>query len=495
MVPITLSAWLNIKHYRLIKPGEKTVLGISGGPDSVALFLILNQLNQKHQPSWQLIIAHLNHQLRGKEANQDERFVKLLARRFKVPIYVKRQAISKLISTGKSLETVAREARYLFLAEIARKVSATTVAVGHTLNDQAETVLMKLIRGCGLRGLSGILPHRQILQGSSIKLVRPLITIAHTQIIEFLKDQKQPYRIDSTNLSPRVGLRNSIRLKLMPHLEKYNPRIKDNLFQIASIAHDTQKYLETMAKHYQPGRENSIRLTHFKKTPPALRVPVLESIIKRSKGDLKGLTYNHYKTICDWANTLSLRKKTPGKISINGIKELNLPANIRVKIADGHIRFLKSTTAKKEPKCRTFSQPEEIIVPGKTYLTRYPFSAETNLYSNKKGYLSKFKYTKSNNEEIFDWHKIKTPLKLRYKHLGDRFCPLGTKGSQSLKKFFIDHKIDKTRREKVPLLLANNNIIWVAGYRIDDQTKVTPQTKQILKIKIRQAVQKPLLSF
>lgn len=480
MESIISTVWSTIKRYQLFRPKEKIVLGVSGGPDSVALLLLLNQINQRYRPSWRLIVAHLNHQLRGGAALRDERFVKALAKRLRLGCHIEKSPIRQLVEKGNSLEAVAREARYAFLARVARAVGARTIAVGHTLDDQVETVLMRLIRGCGLRGLSGILPKRRIFHGSALNLVRPLINLKHNELIDYLKTQQQRYRIDATNLSLRTGLRNRIRLAMFPYLEGYNPRIKENLFQVAQIAQTTQRYLETEAKKWCPVKGNLISLKYFSKIPQALKVPVLELIIKRVKGNLKRITSYHYQTVCDLADEVAAKKSIA-----HNEKRLDLPDNLRVKIGDGLIRFSRATSDIRRDLPSSLRIPEEITVPGKTRSLKYRIEIETKILTYKKGYLSHFKATKSNYEEVFNRAKIRLPLILRCRQPGDKFQPLGTRGGQSIKKFFIDHKVPKEKRDELPLIVSDNKIIWVVGYRIEEKVKVNRQTSQILKIKVR----------
>jgi tRNA(Ile)-lysidine synthase len=187
MEAIFSSVWSDIKHQQLLKPRTPCVIGVSGGPDSVALLLILHRINQKYKQNWSLHIAHLNHGLRGPAADRDEQFVKSLARRLKLPFYKEKKSLKRLIAQNPSWENTAREARYRFLVKIARQVKAPVIAVGHTLDDQSETVLMHLIRGCGFRGLSGILPKREVLPDTAIKLIRPLLNLTRPELLRFLK--------------------------------------------------------------------------------------------------------------------------------------------------------------------------------------------------------------------------------------------------------------------------------------------------------------------
>lgn len=197
-----------ISTYNMLSKGDRVLVALSGGPDSVCLLYVLRELGLK------LYIAHLNHGLRGKESDTDQRFCEDLGRRLGIPVYTKKVKIKKNEETG-------RNARYKFLEETSRRIGATKIALGHNADDQAETVLMRLLRGAGTRGLSGIPPVRGII-------IRPLINVWREEILDYLKKKDIAYRIDSTNLGTDY-FRNRIRHELIPYLSKYNPNIKNIL--------------------------------------------------------------------------------------------------------------------------------------------------------------------------------------------------------------------------------------------------------------------------
>ncbi|MGB2697476.1 MAG: tRNA lysidine(34) synthetase TilS, partial [Candidatus Zixiibacteriota bacterium] len=210
-----------IDRYHMIKSGDKVVVAVSGGPDSVTLLLVLLELKKDFNLS--LFIAHVNHKLRGKESDQDQGFVRKLASDLNIKLYTSSFQVKKEAKKMKlSVEECAREIRYNYLNKLADKLKAQKIALGHNFNDQAETVLIRLIRGSGSLGLSGIPPVKN-------KIIRPLIEIKREEIEAFLKKKKIPFRIDSSNLRTDY-LRNKVRLKLLPILKKgYNPKIEEVL--------------------------------------------------------------------------------------------------------------------------------------------------------------------------------------------------------------------------------------------------------------------------
>lgn len=290
-----------IRQYKLINKSrsgdksDKIVLGVSGGPDSLALLYALKAL-QKEWPAT-LHIAHLNHMLRGRESQADAEYVVKLAKKLNIPVTCAKINVARLKDGGSSEET-ARKARLEFLFAVARKNKAHKIALGHNLDDQAETVLMRIIRGSGLLGLSGILPKRKI---NNFIIIRPLIKISRKEITDFLKAKKIKPRIDATN-SEETYLRNRIRHKLLPELKRYNPNIKQVLANTAeNIAADYGYLLEKSRKAFvklRTGKDKvKVSIVKFLKLHPALQNIVLRLAYEELKGDTRRLTYQHIKEL------------------------------------------------------------------------------------------------------------------------------------------------------------------------------------------------------
>lgn len=457
-----------IEDEALLEPDEVVLIGISGGPDSVALTLILREINRRHSRHWRLILAHLNHGIRGKEALRDEQFVKDFSRQMGLPFYTKHISIS-----GRNLEAKAREKRYRFLSEIARKTGATSVAVGHTLDDQAETVLLRLLRGTALKGLRGIQPRRPILPESKIMLIRPLLHVGRKDVINYLKENRQSYCTDSTNLHQYIR-RNKIRLDLLPYLEKYHKEVRKHLARIGETSRQTYDYVEAQAQEFLEKNisSNGIPVKALRKLHPAVRSEVINQMIKRVKGDSQGINFAHYQAIDSLIMNAPLGKEVilPGNIIISSQNDL-----IKVQGAKRKVQIYKPENRNK---------PLTVRIPGETLALPYSFKIKTTLIKNTNDYLKKFRRTKTNHEEIFDYDSLELPLQVRYRRQGDKFQPLGMSGTQTLKKFFIDRKINKKLRDKVPLIVSKGRIIWVVGQRISETAKVTAQTKTILRINV-----------
>lgn len=281
-----------IKKYNLFDKNDKVVVGVSGGPDSIALLYLLNSLKKELKIS--LHIAHLDHRLR-KDSSKDKAFVEGLAKRLKIPITTAQINIRELARKG-SLEEVARNARLGFLFKVARDIKATKIALGHNLDDQAETVLMRILRGTGLYGLSGILPKRNI---SGYQIIRPLIEVKRKEIEAYLKKKKIRPRIDKSNLED-IYFRNKIRNKLIPFLGKvYNKNIKEVLSNMAESTGYDYDCLFRIANKFVKKSGTSFELKKFLKLHPSIQRLILRLMIARIKGDTRRITFQHIREIED----------------------------------------------------------------------------------------------------------------------------------------------------------------------------------------------------
>ncbi|MFA4842467.1 MAG: tRNA lysidine(34) synthetase TilS [Candidatus Omnitrophota bacterium] len=279
-----------IKRYRLLNKGDRVVIGVSGGPDSVALLYILHGLSKEWK--LKLHIAHLDHRLRAGSA-QDRESVEALAQRLRLPITCARINI-KILAIRGSIEEAARNARLSFLFRVAKKFKADKIALGHNLDDQAETVLMRILRGTGLCGLQAIMPKRNIQR---FEIIRPLIETRRSEIEAFLKRKQIKPRRDASNLD-EVYLRNKIRHKLIPLLEKeYNKNIKEVLSSLAESAQLDYEYLYSLASLKAKQLKNRIPLDKFLRMNPAVQRMCLRLAIKRIKGDTRRITFRHIKEI------------------------------------------------------------------------------------------------------------------------------------------------------------------------------------------------------
>ena len=446
-----------ITKYNMIGRGDLTVVTVSGGPDSVCLLDILYEL--KDELAIELVIAHFNHGFRPDEDEAETRFVESLARSYNLS-FEEKTANLDIKNENSSFEEVARHARYEFFEEVKERLRAQKVAVGHNLNDQAETVLMRLLRGSGPSGLGGIPPCRD--KG----IIRPLVEISRDEIESYLDRRGLSYVTDSSNLKTRY-LRNKIRLELLPRLKRYQPRIIELLGQTAEIMRNDEAWLEEKAADWvkvkaekKAETEIHIPLSSFFKLPCAFKNRVVRYAIKIIKGDLRGVSLRHIEAV----NRVASGKKPQAQVNLsNGltVKKIydKMVFNITEKKEPENFKYFLNgpgTFQLKVLGCAVLlKEIQEQALPEKL---RFPWTAFLNA------------------------DHITYPLILRNFRPGDRFVPLGMTGHKKLKDFFIDLKISSEVRKQIPILTCEKTIIWVCGIRIDDRFKVTPGVKKILKV-------------
>ena len=288
-----------IDDYKLLRKGERVIVGVSGGPDSVVLLQVLNTL--RYELGITLHVAHLNHRLR-KDAWLDQRFVEKLCDRWKLPLTVQALKKSDFKKNG-SQEEIARTYRFQFFMDLAKKQNAQAIALGHTQDDLAETILMRVIRGTGLMGMRGILPQRQI---NGFRFIRPLLNIPRSQIERFLKKEKLSFRIDSTNTDLKF-FRNKIRRALIPYLGKgYNPQIKEVLAHLADVLAQDYDYLDgqsqkifTKLVELESPSAIKLKIQSLRKNHRAVQRMLIRLCIEKLRGDLHQLTFGHLAEIED----------------------------------------------------------------------------------------------------------------------------------------------------------------------------------------------------
>ncbi len=465
--------WKFVSERGLLRAKEGVVVAVSGGPDSVALLKLLYDINQSKGQDWKLYVAHLNHMLRGEESERDEGFAAELASSLGMNFHSKKVDVRQEAQrTRSTIEEAARRARYSFFEEMAKEFGISVVAVGHTADDNAETVLHRIIRGTGLAGLAGIPPVREISSGSKIMLIRPLIHTWRQEILDYLAEKGMSYRIDSSNLQAS-HLRNRIRLEVLPSLEKCNPKVKESLVRLADTVGREYAILEEEAKgivdNYltQEGTNYILEITPLRGQPSFLKHMVFRAVLGRIDLPLKKVDSKHYEGLA------SLVEGWSGPIS--------LPLGWEAEGREGKIIFSGWPRRRFSP---AHNPPETILnVPGITKLSNGS-EVKAEVMDWKEGFLEHFKRTKTKEEELFDLEKLELPLRARVRRVGDRFWPLGATGEKKLKDFFIDEKIPRPRRDDWLLVCDGKHPIWVEGLRIDDRVKITNLTKKVLKLTI-----------
>lgn len=446
-----------ISRYEMFKPGELVVVALSGGPDSVCLLHILHSL--KEQLGISLVAAHYDHGLRPSEDASETRFVTSLAGSMAVPFETEK-ARSLLRRRTASVEEAARNARYHFLERVMKKHGAQKVALAHQLNDQAETVLMRLLRGSGSSGLGGIPPCRDRV------IVRPLIEISRKEIEAYIKARNLSYVVDSSNLQTSF-LRNRIRLELLPLLEQYQPRLVERLAETADILRMEDEYLEKIVTAWvngesgiSPDGDLSIGLRSFMALPLPLRRRAVRQLIAKVKKNLRRLGSKHVRSV------LALAEAEKPQAS------LDLPGKVCVQRTYDRLVFGSSRPEGDGPFAYVIRKPG--IFPLKK-IGRTLTLEETTVPKTLRGKAMRC-------TAYVDAEKLRYPLSIRNFRPGDRFVPLGMKGHKKIKDFFVDLKVPAEERHVTPIVFSRRTPVWICGYRMDDRFKVTPETKRVLKM-------------
>jgi tRNA(Ile)-lysidine synthase len=449
-----------IKVNNMLTYGDKVIVAASGGPDSICLLHILHKLKEEFNLT--LYVAHVNHCLRGEESDKDEDFVKEFCRNLDIECFSRRINVNRLAEEkGLSTESAAREARYEFFEELLKKLGAQKIALAHNANDQAETVLMRIMRGTGMEGIVGI----KAVRGNIF--IRPIINIKRESIEKYCKDNELLPRIDKTNLE-NIYTRNKIRLELIPYIkENFNSDIVTILNRLADTISIDNFYLEKLAsekfKSYCKVNDNKVIID---KNAFGEHEAVITRILRQALNELKGNLYNVEKIhIYDLIN---LQKSGTGKrITLpNNVVGYNNYKNIELSIGKAY--------EDSEEKEYNLSLNEE------NYIEAFNLRVSMRLIKNHE----KIDFKEKPQVKYFDFNKIMGSIRLRTRRNGDWFTPFGMKGSKKLKDFFMDLKIPQEERNRIPLICFGEHIAWIVGYRISENYKIDKTTKNILEIKI-----------
>jgi tRNA(Ile)-lysidine synthase len=466
-----------IEEYRMLDQGERVVAAVSGGPDSVALLKVLAIVAGDYKLS--LLVAHLNHGLRGKESDSEEAFVRSLCRDVGVECISKKLDVSLLKEgRGKSLEDLCRNERYAFLKQTAEDYRATKIALGHHLHDQAETVLMNFLRGSGTEGLRGILPVREGM------FIRPLLKVTRNEILAFLKKEGLTYVNDSSNLED-FCLRNRIRHKLIPLLkEGYNPRLEETLSSTAEIMRLDDEYMELEADAlfrrcgiFEGRLEKAILINDLLELHEALRRRVIKKLLTGLLPSGKAIGFKHVMEVAD----LAQKREGSGSLDLPGGMTVRREYDMLIvsrKAGFDKVHGRRLLSAANQEKSQ-FSYPVEI--PGCVNVAEAGM-AMTFQFADKQMPSSYISGTK--RIVYMDYEALQPPLAVRNAKPGDKMQPLGMAGTKKLKSFFIDEKIPRRQRDKIPLLIDRQSILWVAGIRMSERARITDRTRRVLKIEI-----------
>jgi tRNA(Ile)-lysidine synthase len=440
--------------------GERILLALSGGADSVALFHALVAIRDRLG----LIVtgAHFNHHLRGEESDRDESFVRELCAQTGVELVV--EDAEGLC--GSNLEERARELRYDFLSLTADRLDAARIALGHHADDQAETVLIRLLRGTGVSGLKAMAP------AGPGRLIRPLLCFSRAEILEYVGAIGTGFVIDSTNSSTAI-LRNRLRANLIPELERgYAPGLGMRLVELATEMESVDDLIGRLAGaelDHALGADGALDLSGFAKLHPALAAAVIREFIRMRRGSLRRVVRAHIESV----RRLCIEGPPNGRIC--------LPDGWYAERQYGTLRLQPAGRAEGARSMRPCAAPAYLVpidLEGSTAVGQTGFVFEGSIVSAQTADLPQ-----SPLEALFDADLVAARLCARNFAPGDRIRPLGMTGTRKVKDVFIDRKVPRPRRAELPLVVAGEEVLWIPGLMRSRGALVTPDTTRVVRLK------------
>jgi tRNA(Ile)-lysidine synthase len=442
-----------IARHRMLAPGDRVLVAVSGGPDSVALLGALSRLAPRYRLD--LWAAHLNHQLRGDESLRDQHTTEAVAASLGVPVTV--ECVREPLA-GSGVEARARDLRYAFLARVAEQQGCMRIATGHTRDDQAETVIMRLLRGAGRDGLAGIPAVREG------RYIRPLLECSRHEILAFLEANRLRYCEDSSNTS-RDFLRNRIRHDIMPLLSEINPRVSSALASAATVMAEEGAYLEGCARSILAAAmlpDGSLSVTDLLAAPPGLRQRVARAWLRQARGNLRQLGAAHFSATLD----VALGPRPNARVLLPGGGEI-----IR---EYGQLRFAELNAVEEADGPAKLSPGTEVRL-----ASGWRIAADV-IGRGSEGSLPNDLCTL-----LADAAHLPAALTVRRARPGDRIRPHGLGGHRKLQDVFVDRKVAVSIRRSCPVVEAEGEIVWVPGVVRSDLALVTPQTLVFLRLSAR----------
>jgi tRNA(Ile)-lysidine synthase len=462
MDPLLQEVHQTIQDYQMLDHGHTLLVAVSGGPDSMTMLHALWQLREAL--AVKLFVAHLNHRMR-LSATQDARFVETMARDLGIPCICESLDVPAYQRQHRlSPEDAARRVRYAFLRTTAKGLGADRIAVGHTADDQAETVLLRLLRGSGLRGLCGMPPVRA-------PIIRPLVRVQRRQILAYLRTHGLAFREDPSNQQRRYT-RNRIRLDLLPHLQqRYNPRVVQALCTTAQLLAADEAALEALARErFHAARlpttsdHVQLKLSALTSLSPALQRRVIREALSETMGSLHGVTHRHIAAVLTLLRTAA------------GTKWLALPHGVVVERRYHVLRIQRQASP------AAVDVDMLLPVPGECQIEALGVTLVSDLLPCDAAAMP----FPTGDVAWLDADRVGRDLRVRTRRSGDRFQPSGSPYVRKLKAFLIDTKIPRAVRDRLPLVVTGAGIAWVAGVRPAEWAKVTAMTRTILCLRLIQ---------
>ena len=451
-------------------------MAVSGGADSVALLHGLVALRDADGTGWKLHVAHLNHGLRGDASDADADFVRAQAALLDLPCTVGAENVAALTGSGRGIEEAARDCRYAFLLRVAEQTNSSVVALAHHADDNVETILHRILRGTGLRGLGGIPVQRRLASESEVRLIRPLLRLRRDQLRAFLAERDLPWRQDESNADLRM-MRNRLRAAVLPLLrEQVNPAVDEALLRLAEQAQQADALLREQADavaaravRVESEGQLLIRIEDLRPQPRIVQQELVRcAIVSLGLGE-KSLTAGHLAAVVRLA-------AEPGRG-----KRIDLPGGLVVSKEPQSLRFRLHPQAEPRPDL------PEVTIPldGETPLPDYGITihtAQATFRPEKAGDLAGWKRRKAAGHEWLDRDRLHPPLTVRTHRPGERFHPLGAPGTKTLADFLGEAKVAPAARKRTPIVYDQRGPIWVIPYRIDERVKLTPATRRVFRL-------------
>jgi len=448
-----------ITQYQMISEDDGIIVGVSGGADSICLLFVLKEISR--QMSIKLYAVHINHGIRGPKADEDEAFVENICKKWKIPFYlIKEKVVEYATTESLSVEEAGRILRYRAFEKIRRECGATKIAVAHHKNDQAETVLFNMFRGSGIKGLGGMIPVRDTI-------IRPLLCVERKEIEQFLKNQSISYCIDETNTDTAYK-RNLIRNQIVTIAEKeIQEKVVEHIADTAILMQQAEHFIYAAAKkeweHIVTNKEDIfyLEISELEKSEYIIQTYLIRMCLEKLGGGLKDISARHITEI------LELLKKAVGK-------SISLPNSLTAR------RDYKSIVIyKKELEENYIPIRISVTVPGRVELENGAYIDFQIEKCEKVKDINQKTYTK-----WFDYDKIKSGLLLRNREPNDFLYINSKMEKQTIKSYCINSKIPKNSRDQLLLLAEGSHILWIVGYRISENYKISEKTKNILKVQM-----------
>jgi tRNA(Ile)-lysidine synthase len=471
--PVVRKVQHTITRFGMLKPKDRVVVAVSGGPDSVCLVSVLHALSKDLDIT--LHIAHLDHMFRGKESADEALFVAGLATKLGIPSTIEKTDVPAFCrERGLSPQEGARLARYDFLQRVAQSTGTARIATGHTADDQAETLIMRLLRGAGVTGLSAIPPVRK-------NIIRPLLETTRHDIQEHLRQNGLEFVTDPSNAKP-VYTRNRVRLDVLPVLKRFNPRIIETLSGEAALLKDEDESMEDcvskLASNVIIQEEAGVILKReeFNALPRAFRRRLLRKAMDLAVAEPPALSSSQTRAL----SSVQIDEALAFMAVASTGRSMHLPFDITIE------REYEQFIVSAQRALKKFSRV--LALPGTTSIPEIGMTVKTSVLKTGGAESETDMECEGNYlwQAEFDYDKICTPLLLRSRLPGDRFRPAGMGGrSKKVQDYFVDEKVPRRKRDAVPLVVSGNDVLWVVGLRTDNRYLPGEQTKSILTIRMR----------